>query len=329
MNKFSPFRIPPIETFKLNLEVFCSGHYKITKEVKSKIGEFLVGHGQAMTIREAYSNLIRSQEDSKTMLSAFLNNPLDPETFWNSTIFKEVIRQLYTIPHIVNDSTKINWYSFPYYENDLSSFSDVAVILNTDIDLNYAITTHQSLFRLIFASILSQTDTPDSFLSYHLEKSFNNNTDSYLDFLSLIAGDHSDIIKPRKKFLKEWKKVKPITESQKDIMGINENVNGPETLEKILGEHYELCTSALQKVIPPVLNSDGKYSLGERQKSAIAVWWGVCITRGKVMKQPSLKILSEVVQTEFGTSISETTLSGTNNATANSNYRNQLLNLIK
>ncbi len=318
-----------IESFKLNLEVFCSGHYEISKEVKSKIGEFLIGHGLAMTIRDAYSNLIISQEDSKTMLSAFANNPLDPETFWTSAIFKEVIRQLYTIPHIVNDSSKINWYSFPYYENDISSFSDVAVILNTNIDLNYSITTHQSLYRLIFASILSQTETPDLFLSYHLEKTFNNNTDRYLSFLSLIAGDHSDIIKPRKKFLKEWKKNKPITESQRGIIGSIENDNDPETLRKLLGEHYELCISALQKVTPPVLNTDGKYSLGERQKSAIAVWWGVCLTRSKVMKQPSLKILAEVVKKEFGTSISETTLSGTNNATANSNYKNQLLNLIK
>lgn len=168
-------------------------------------------------------------------------------------------------------------------------------------------------------------------LKFHLDHSFDNNLNKYRAFLLSLEYSSGDIVMGFMDSIKLWidsQLSNPIFISQGGG-GIIKDAIIPKTLKEIFGEDYELCVSALQNVTPPILNSDRKFSIGERDKSAIAIWWEVCKTRGKVNQQPTLKILSEVVNTEFGIKISPTTLSGTNDGTATSKYKNQLLNLIR
>jgi len=103
----------------------------------------------------------------------------------------------------------------------------------------------------------------------------------------------------------------------------------PLTLLEIFGEHYELCISALKNVTPPILNPDGKYALGKRKSSAIAVWFKVCEDCGKIKKTPTLAELRLILKREFNLKVSQATLSGTNDSTAKAKYKNQLLSKLK
>jgi hypothetical protein len=243
--------------FKIDLEVFCD-RYKVDQKCMDEIALFLINHTYSNAIPEFYEPFISRQLNADALMNNLPHQDKWKENFKDGDTQREMIRQLYNYPDIVNEGTKVNWYYFPLYK-DKNNFSN-GVILNTALLLDWNNLRHKHLFTLLFANMFSQTKLPSEFLHYHFVNSFDCNKIQYCQFLTLVTGDHKDYVGTRIDFLKTW-----IADelTAKVIKTENKIQDEKKTISKLIDlfndeAAFKNQIEILKKTEPPMIDNNGR-----------------------------------------------------------------------
>lgn len=78
------------------------------------------------------------------------------------------------------------------------------VLLDQPYPVDKSDLNHKNQFFYFFAFMLTKIELPKEFLEFHLGKTYSNDANEYLLDLKQIQDDYSEIVKIRKRFLKQW-----------------------------------------------------------------------------------------------------------------------------
>ena len=261
------------EAFRIGTATLCEVYRAHENETcKKKLLAFLTSYGDRKELRQLYSEFLERQHSTEWLIEKLpdrkewdacvntLNSPIEKWSLLRAPNQKEMVDQLISNNDITADGTLIIYNfeksSIKPEEYDLRS----GVILNQEVEVEYANPYHKPYFQHFFSFMYSRTVRTEEFLEFHLKSTFQDGV-GFSDFTMIINYGADYANQGQQDFLKTWIYRKLI--QTRTI--VNDFI-----IEKIISRSaYDYLINELSKL--GYFSPNGEYIYSKKDKGVVSI----------------------------------------------------------